>query len=394
MTRKAQAATPPAAPPPRLALAVALLLALAGLAVSLVLVRLHAQAHAGIASFCAISETVNCDKVAMSPFSMVFRLPVAVWGALGYGLAAALAGWGLTARRLHRRWPAGLLFLFGGAAVVASVALALISELLIGAWCILCMVSWAISLAMLVTALLACRGAGLAGAVRADLAALAAMPRRTSGVIVVGLAGLLVLASYYPRYWERARAEANLTRPPPGGPGVTGTPPAPAGPLVDPAVGAIVFSDYECPYCLVAHGELRAVLARRPDIKVVKRHFPLDQACNPVIKRPIHQRACEYARAAICAEAQGHFDAMDDALFQNQRGQRPVEELAGGLGLDVPRFQACLAAPETAQRLQADIAAALKADVKATPTYLVGGVQYAGKLPVEVFRPAAGAPAK
>jgi protein-disulfide isomerase len=245
-----------------------------------------------------------------------------------------------------------------------------------------------ISLAMLVTALLACRGAGLAGAVRADLAALAAMPRRTSGVIVVGLAGLLALASYYPRYWEQARAVANLTRPPPGGPGATGAPTAPAGPLVDPAVGAIVFSDYECPYCLVAHGELRAVLARRPDIKVVKRHFPLDQACNPIIKRPMHQDACEYARAAICAEAQGHFEAMDDALFQNQRGKRPVDDVARGLGLDMIRFHACISSPETAARLQADIAAAIKDDIKATPTYVVGGVQYAGKLPVEAFRPA------
>lgn len=394
MTRKASAAMPPAAPPPRLAFAAALLLALAGLAVSLVLVRLHSQAHDGIASFCAISETVNCDKVAMSPFSVVLGLPVAVWGALGYALAAVLAAWGLTARRLHARWPAGLLLLFGAAAVAASVALALISELLIGAWCILCMVSWAISLATLVTASIACRGAGPLGAVRADLRALAARPRRTSAALVVGLAGLLALASLYPPYWERARAAVNPSRPPAAGPGVTAPPLVPTGPLVDPAVGAVVYSDYECPYCLVAHGELKAVLARRPDIKVVKRHFPLDQSCNPVIKRPMHQRACEYARAAICAEGQGHFDAMDDALFQNQRGKRPVEELARGLGLDLPRFLACLGAPETAQRLQADIAAAMQDGVKATPTYVVAGVQHAGKLPVEVFRPATGAPAR
>lgn len=388
MTRKASAVPPPAATPPRRALAVALLLSAAGLVVSLVLVRLHGQAHAGISSFCAISETVNCDKVALSPFSVAFRLPVAVWGALGYGLALALSGWGLTARRLHARWPAGLLVLFGATAVAVSVALALISELLIGAWCILCMVSWAISLAMLVTALVAARGPGPAAAVRADLEALAAMPRRTSAAIVVGLAGLALLVTWYPRAWERARAVENLARPPAGGPATPAPPQPPAGPLRDPADGAVVYSDYECPYCLIAHGELKAVLARRPDIRVVKRHFPLDQACNPVIKRPMHQHACEYARAAICAEGQGHFAAMDDALFENQRARRPVEELARSIGLDVPRFQACLVAPETAQRLQADIAAALKDDVKATPTYVVGGVQYAGKLPVEIFAPA------
>ena len=112
MTRKATAATPPAVTP-RLVLAAALLLSAAGLVVSLVLVRLHSQAHAGIASFCAISETMNCDKVAMSPFSVVLRLPVAVWGAIGYGLAFTLSAWGLGSKRLHPRWPAGLLLVVG-----------------------------------------------------------------------------------------------------------------------------------------------------------------------------------------------------------------------------------------------------------------------------------------
>lgn len=383
MTRKATAATPPAVTPRR-ALAASLLLSAAGLAVSLVLVRLHSQAHAGIASFCAISETMNCDKVATSPFSVVLRLPVAVWGAIGYATALGLSAWGLTARRLHARWPTGLLVLLGAAAVSASLALAIISEVVIGAWCILCMVSWSISLALFVTALVATRGQGPLAAVRADLAAVSAMPRTTSAVLVVGLGALLALASWYPRYWERAKAVQVLTRPPaPGQPAI----PPPPGPLRDPALGAVVYSDYECPYCLVAHGELKAALARRPDIKVVKRHFPLDQACNPIIKRPMHLMACEYARAAICAEGQGHFDAMDDALFQNQRGRRPVTDIAAALGLDVPRFTACLTAPETAQRLQADIAAAIKDDVKATPTYVVGGVQYAGRLPVEAFAP-------
>jgi protein-disulfide isomerase len=392
MTRKAQAAAPPAAPP-RAAYAAALLLSAGGLAVALVLVRLHAQAHAGVASFCAISETVNCDKVAMSPFSVVFRLPVAVWGAIGYGLAFTLSAWGLGSKRLHPRWPAGLLLLVGVAAAAASVALALVSHLLIGAWCLLCMASWTISGALLVAAALACRGAGPVASVRADLQALGAMPRRTSAVALAAVAALVALAAAYPTYWEKAQAAQNLARPAPGQP-PGGAVRTAIGPLQDPAAGAIVYSDYECPYCLVAHGELKAALRLRPDIKVVKRHFPLDQACNPIIKRPMHQNACEYARAAICAEAQGHFEAMDDALFENQRGRRPVDELARGLGLDIIKFDACLAAPETAARLQADVAAAIKDDIKATPTYVVGGVQFAGKLPIEAFKPAGAAAGK
>jgi protein-disulfide isomerase len=252
------------------------------------------------------------------------------------------------------------------------------------------MASWSISLAMLVTAAWACRGAGGVGSLRADLAALLAVPRRTAAVAVAGLAGVVALASVYPGYWEKARAAENLTRPvaAPTGPTGASGPLRPPLPPQDPAVGAVVYSDYECPYCLVAHGKLRALQALRPDIKVVKRHFPLDQSCNPLIKRPMHLNACLYAKAAICAEAQGRFEAMDDALFENQRGPRPVDRIARELGLDVPRFVACISAPETTRRLQDDIAAATREDIKATPTYVVGGQQFAGELPVEIFRPA------
>lgn len=391
MTRKAQAATPPAAPTPRLAFLASLTLSFAGLAVAATLSRLHSQAHAGLSSFCAISEEMNCDKVAMSPFSVVLGLPVSVWGALGYALAAGLSAWGLTTRRLHPTWPAGLLLLFGLAAVGASVALALISKLLIGAWCLLCMASWTISLLLLVTAWFACRTTGPVAAVKADLGALALAPRRASAAVVVGLGLVGLLASAYPRYWERppVAPKAAAVVPPKGGPPSLTV--GAAGPLPyelqrDPALGAVLYSDYECPYCAVAHEELKQQLLRRPDIRVVKRHFPLDQSCNPVIKRPMHLEACGYARAAICAEGQGKFEAMDDALFSLRFGKRPVQALAAELGLDLKAFAACLASPETEKRLQADISSALRDDIKATPTYVVGGQQYSGKLPVEIFR--------
>jgi protein-disulfide isomerase/uncharacterized membrane protein len=356
------------------------LASLAGLAVALVLVRVHQQAHAGVSSFCDINETFSCDKVANSPYSVVLGLPVAAWGALAYGLGALLAGWGLTSRRLHAAWPAGLLLLLGAGAVAASVVLALVSKLLVGAWCLMCMASWVAALGLLASAWAAVRRIGARAGLRADLAALSARPRWTGVALLAGMALVAGLVAAAPRDWVGPRPPR-----PVGGPGDSGQP-APGLPLRDPAEGAVLFSDYECPFCAGAHAELKAMLAARPDIKVVKRHFPLDQSCNPMVKRPIHTEACGWARAAICADEQGRFEPMDDALYGNQRAKKPVEALAADLGLDVPRFQACLAAPSTERRLQDDIAAALKANVKATPTYLVGGGEYNGHLPVEIFR--------
>jgi protein-disulfide isomerase len=375
MPRSAPAASPPS-PPPRRALQAALALALAGLVVAILLVRLHAQAHAGISSFCAVNETVNCDKVAMSPYSVVLRLPVAVWGAIGYGLAVVLAAWALFGPRPHPRWPVGLLFALAAAAVAASVALAFVSKVLIGAWCLLCIASWLCALGLFAASLLACRPRGVLASLRDDLATVRGAPRSSAGLAIAGVAGLSLLAAAYPRYWDK----------PPEAAAPAGAP-AYAGPAV-----VVSYSDYECPYCARSHAEVRELLKRRPDLTLVKRHFPLDQSCNPLLKRPMHERACALARAAICAEAQGQLGPMDDALFENQKSRVDVEALAGQLGLDVPRFTACLAAPETAQRLAADIAAGLQAGVKATPSFVVRGVTYSGEFPLAVLPPPPVAP--
>jgi protein-disulfide isomerase len=361
-------------PASRRALAVALALAVAGVAISASLVRLHARAHAGYTSFCAISETVNCDRVATSRYAVVLGVPVAAWGVLGYVTAAALAGWALTRRAAGRA--RGALLLVAAAAVGASVALALVSEFLIGAWCLLCMGSWAIAGALLVAAWRACPE-GVGPAIAADVAAARAHAGWTAAVALVGLGVLAALVAWYPRYAPHA------------------SPPAAAAPSAS-AGGAKVlveFSDYECPFCARAHAQLAGLRAARPDLKIVRRHFPLDAACNPALKRSIHPGACELARAAICADAQGRFAAMDDALFANQTDKQPVARLAAQIGLDVPRFEACLGSPETARRLSADIADAIKLDVRATPSYVLDGRVYPGELPPAVLAPAASAPA-
>jgi protein-disulfide isomerase len=177
------------------------------------------------------------------------------------------------------------------------------------------------------------------------------------------------LAGVYPRYWRHAPAPRALAAEATG-PGVV-----------------VEYSDYECPMCARAHEETRALLAMRPDVKLVRRHFPLDPTCNPAVKRPIHPEACGLARAGICAEAQGRLPEMDDALFRNQQERLPVAALAERLGLDMPRFRDCLASPETDRRLGADIGAALRDGVRATPTYVVGRVLEVGRLPGELLPP-------
>ncbi len=66
-------------------------------------------------------------------------------------------------------------------------------------------------------------------------------------------------------------------------------------------------------------------------------------------------------------------------------------EIAQRIGLDVPAFRACLAAPETQGRLAEDIGAALQAGVKATPSYVIAGKVYSGEFPAQLLPPVASA---
>jgi protein-disulfide isomerase len=385
----------PSPPPARGAFAGALILGLAGLVLSVLLARLHARAHAGFASFCAVNDAVNCDRVALSRFSVLFGLPVAAWGAFGYGLASALAAWGLAKQPSRGRWPSGLLFLVAAAAVAASLALALVSKLAIGAWCLLCAATWAIAVALLVAAWQACRPPGVPAAIRADLALVRESPRGALALAGAVAAAVAVTAALYPRYWDRPHGAGLPAQPAPApaGPGAgTGGGPAgaaaPAATVNVPEGVVIEYSDYECPYCARAHEETRAILSSRPDITLVRRHFPLDGSCNPSVARTIHPSACALARAAICAEEQGRFAEMDDALFRNQRERLPPAVLAERIGLDLARFGACVGSRDTERRLAADVAAGLRDGVRATPTYLVGRTLSAGRFPAELLTPA------
>jgi uncharacterized membrane protein len=349
-----------------------------GVALSIELARIHVGAHAGETSFCSLSEVVNCDRVATSRFSVVLGLPVAVWGIAGFALVTALAVAALARRRPHPAWPRGLLAVTCGACVAASIVLAFVSKLAIGAWCLLCAAGWGVSVALLAASWRALPAAGLGAAVAADWAAMRARPLRTIAFAGALLAAIALAGVIYPHYWDRPPQPA---------------PPAAAQPAQPRArSGTIVlYSDYECPFCARAHEAERGALAAHPELKIVKRHFPLDDACNPKVKRKIHPGACELARAGICAEAQGRSAEMDDALYRSQGQGARALDVAREVGLDLDRFRACLASRETQARLDEDIAHAIRDGVRALPTYVADGALYTGALPPDLLPPSTAA---
>jgi protein-disulfide isomerase len=146
-------------------------------------------------------------------------------------------------------------------------------------------------------------------------------------------------------------------------------PPGPAdhvrGPEDAPLV--VLYADYECPFCALAHARLAEVRAR-----VVFRHFPVATA---------HPRATRAAHAAEAAALQGAFWPMHDALFADQgRLEDPhLWQRARRLGLDLERFDADRRSEAVAARVREQFRGGVRAGVATTPTAFLAGETLAGR---------------
>lgn len=88
----------------------------------------------------------------------------------------------------------------------------------------------------------------------------------------------------------------------------------------------------------------------------------------------IHPHAFKAAEAANCANEQGKFWPMYELLFQNQRALGPAQlpQHAQTLGLDLPKFNECLASGRHAAEVRKDMADADSANVQGTPNFIIG----------------------
>lgn len=366
---------------------IGLLIALIGFGVAADLTHIHVKVHTdpSYRSFCAMTEKVNCDAVAESPYSVFLGVPVSVWGMFGYLVFAGLMLAGM--RRRYLGWPTGLLWGMSVVFCCVSVLLGAISVLAITSVCILCMTTYLLNFCLLVLAsVMARRRGGIVLSVREDLGALfgALVPTAAVAGLLATLAGGLI--AFYPNYWN-APVEAG-----PGGvpTGITAEGLHWIG-AAKPTVTVVEYSDYECPHCRRGHREMRDIAGRHSGrLRFIHRQFPLDEKCNRLLKRPFHPRACALARLAVCAARQGKAWEANDLLFyeRSPREVPRVEDFAKKLEIDPEQLHACMADPTSLEEIKAEIEAGIALKIRGTPTYLLDGTTYPGHIPEAVLREA------
>src|SRR5438874_9052907 len=101
-------------------------------------------------SFCDVNETISCTQVYQSRFSTVRGIPVAIFGAMWFAVAALLSVSGLTARQTVRESVPGYLFAMSTVALAVVLYLGYASLVLLKAVCLLCLTTYGAVIALFI----------------------------------------------------------------------------------------------------------------------------------------------------------------------------------------------------------------------------------------------------
>jgi protein-disulfide isomerase len=154
-------------------------------------------------------------------------------------------------------------------------------------------------------------------------------------------------------------------------------------------VEVIEFADFECPACgqysTLTEPDVRTRLVRTGQVRVRYIDFPL----------AMHKNTWDASLAAACANDQGKFWEMHDALFANQdrwngeatsRPRPVIADLAKGIGLDMTKYGACMDNDTHRAKIQAHLAEAEKRNITSTPTFVFNGTVVSSALPYDTFK--------
>lgn len=137
----------------------------------------------------------------------------------------------------------------------------------------------------------------------------------------------------------------------------------------DAKIQIVEYSDFQCPFCARVTQTLKDLKAKYGDELVVAfKHFPL----------AFHREAMPAALASMCAHEQGKFWEYHDQLFGNMKHLLPenLKGYAQAVGLDVAKFEECIASNRHQAKIDADMTEGRAAGVRGTPSIYINGRKF------------------
>jgi uncharacterized OsmC-like protein/predicted DsbA family dithiol-disulfide isomerase len=134
-------------------------------------------------------------------------------------------------------------------------------------------------------------------------------------------------------------------------------------------VTLVEYGDFACPFCRAAYADIKALLARMPDVRFVFR-------ANP--RSHLFPDAEPAAEAAEIAAAQGKFWEMHDRLFETADGVSRPQLIAAArdVGLDAAAFERDLDSGAYRPAVRAQEVTGWHSHVISTPTFFINGVRF------------------
>ncbi len=337
---------------------------------------------------CEESASVNCDLVNTSEWSEWAGVPLATFAAATYLTLAVL-----TVLLLRGKREVHLLLVAAGAAATAlSAVLFYVSKVQLGFVCSWCLRMYAVNVAILVLSSLAGRPARptaraflLAGAVALGALVLSVGAQKLHRSALIAAGGKVLTPGAASKSSDQGSVLRQRTY------RVTNEDNQSVAMILNPSdawkgnpkakVVLVEFADLECGFCKRASAELKRVIDSYGDrVLFVFKHYPLDPACNPSAKNRRHPSACEAALAARCAQEQGKFWSFHDLAYKNQHqlGAANLRQYAQQVGVELGKFDSCLAHRQPLQQIQSDGELGGLLAVKGTPRMYIDGNLYRG----------------
>jgi protein-disulfide isomerase/uncharacterized membrane protein len=341
----------------------------------------------GYRSFCAISRAINCDTVSQSPYSIFLGVPVPVWGVLAYGFFLFLLAFAWPQIAIRKRiWT--LLMIISLAFSTYSLILAFVSSYYIHSYCIMCILSYGVNLALLFfTWIIRKRFAGesIFVALKLDISYLLSFSKVFIPVTSVFAASALLMVLVFPSYWHLTPPALSKDIPT----GVEDTHPWIG--AEHPELVITEFSDYRCFQCKKMHYFLRRLIENYPDkIRLIHRHFPMDHTINPLVKEPFHTGAGKLAMLAIFAAEKGKFWEMNDYLFNisHEIEELNLRDIAENNGLNYSDMLKAFSDQRLWNILWKDIKDGIEIyRITGTPGFIINGQPYLGQIPPDILKP-------
>ncbi len=359
---------------------------------SVYLTKLFFRANSGdssVESFCSINKSFDCVSVASSSYSSFLGIPLSVYGMEFYVVLLLVLVSSYLFKSPIKRWESFQFFVCFLAFFV-SIILGSISAFLIKSFCVVCFSIYVINFILLLLAFFSSK-LSIKELMLQWFFDVRKLIKRSflfelffTAILVVLLGQFLFLPKVFsiknPLNASYSDTSTSKQNEPfiiyPDKPYLIGNLNAP--------IKVLEFSDYECPFCLKAHIDLLEALKNYPNLFLIRHYdYPLDNKCNPHIKREFHKNSCLSAYYTKCASKQGKFWEYETFVFYNQRNltKESLEKMASKLGLDVESLKECVNGKEVKEEVLEDIkklesifkSASLGVEQIGTPIFVING---------------------